>query len=91
VHEPSDGSRVLKKARNLCRTDPRPVRPVSSQSNENMEESRAIVMKDRRITTRLLVERPGVDRKAARQILKRDLRKKICSKFVLQSFAAEQR
>ena len=69
--------------------DPRPGRPVSSQSNENMEESRAIVMQDRRITTRLFVERLGIGRQAARQILERDLRKKICSKFVLQSVTTE--
>jgi len=90
VHKPSEGSRVLKKAGNLCRIDPHPGRPVSSESNENMEESRAIVMQNRRITTRLLVERLGVDRKATRQILERDLQKKICSKFVPQSFTAEQ-
>jgi len=41
-----------------------------------MEESRTIVMKDRRITTRLLVERLGVGTKAGRQILERDLQKK---------------
>ena len=80
MHEPSDDSRVLKKAANLWRIDPRPGWPVSSQSNENMEERRAIVMQDRRIITRLLLKRLGVGRKVARQILERDLRKKILFK-----------
>jgi hypothetical protein len=48
-----------------------------------MEKPRAIVKQDRRITTRLLAERLGVGKKAARQILERDFKKrKISSRFV---------
>jgi len=48
-------------------------------------------MQDRRITIRLLGERLGVGKKAARQILERDLQeRKICSKFVPHFSTAEQ-
>jgi hypothetical protein len=49
-------------------------------------------MQDRRITTRLLGERLGVGKEAARQILERDLQKrKICSRVVPHALTAEQR
>ena len=50
------------------------------------------MMQDRRITIRLLGERLGVGKTAARQILERDLQeRKICSRFVPHSLTAEQR
>jgi hypothetical protein len=47
-----------------------------------VEKAHAIVMQDRRLTTRLLAERLGGGKEAARQILERDLQKsKICPRL----------
>jgi hypothetical protein len=74
----------FQEGRKSLEDDPRPVRPVSARSSENVEKVRAIVMQDRRITTTLLAERLGVGQETARQILEWDLQKReICSRFVL--------
>jgi len=50
------------------------------------------VILDRRVTTRLLAAHLGVGKEVGRQIFERDLEKrKICLRFVLHSFRAEQR
>ena len=82
----------FQEGRKSLEDDPRTGRPVSGRSNENVEKTLPIVMQDRRITTRLLAERLGVGKEAARQILERDLQKrKICSRSVPHSLTAEQR
>lgn len=81
--------RAFSRRQGSLEDDPRPGRPASARSNENVEKTRAIVM---RITTWLLAERPKVGKEAARQILERDLpKRKICSRFVSYSLTAQQR
>jgi hypothetical protein len=81
----------FREGRESLEDDPRPGRPVSARSKENVEKARAIVMQDRRLTTRLLADCLGVGKETARQILERDLQKRnICSWFVPHSSTAEQ-
>jgi len=77
--------RAFSKGRASLENDTRPGLPDSARSTENLEKSRAIARQDRRITTRLLAERLGVGKKAARQILERGFKKKISSRFVSHS------
>jgi exoribonuclease II len=77
---------AFSKGRASLENDTRPGRPDSARTNENVEETRAIVKQDRRIATRLLTECLGVGKKAAKQILETDLKKmKIYSRFVPHS------
>jgi hypothetical protein len=56
-----------------------------------MEKTHATVMQDRRITTRLLAECLGVDKRPGK-FWGRDMqRRKICSRFAPHSLTAEQR
>ena len=78
--------RAFSKGRASLENDTRPGRPDAARSNENVEKTHAIVKQDRRIATRLLTERFGVGKNAARQTLETDLKKiKIYSKFVSHS------
>jgi len=78
--------RAFSKGRASLENDTRPDRQDSARSIENVEKTRDIVKQDSRITTRLLAERLGVGKKAARQILERYLKKrKISSRFMSQS------
>jgi ribosomal protein S25 len=55
--------------------DPWSGRLVFARSDEKAEKARAMVTQDRQITTRLLAERLGVGKEAARQIWKETFRK----------------
>ena len=50
----------FQEGREFLKDDSCPGWPVSAQSNENVERTRAIVMQDRQITTRLLVDCLGI-------------------------------
>jgi hypothetical protein len=74
---------MFQEGRESLEDDPSPGWPVSAQSNENVEKTRATVMQDRQIATRLLAECLGVSKEAARKIMERDLEKRrIGSRFV---------
>jgi hypothetical protein len=70
--------------------DPRPGRPVSIQTEENIEKVSNLVSEDRRITTRMTTDMLDINKEMAGDILKNDLRKrKTCSRFVPHSLTPE--
>ena len=75
AHKSSDDSRVFQEGGESLEDDSRPCRPVSTRSKENVNEIRAILVHERRITTGLLAERLAVGTEAARQMWERDLQK----------------
>jgi hypothetical protein len=50
---------------------PRPGRPVSIRTEENIEKVRNIVSEDRRITTRMITDMLNINKETARDILKK--------------------
>jgi transposase len=65
----------FQEVRGSLEDDPRPGRPVPARSSENVKKARAIVMQDKRIAIRVLAERLGVGKEAARKILERYFQK----------------
>ena len=59
--------------------DPRSGRPISSTNNENVEVVRAVIVKDRRLSVRMIAEETGLDKNAVHRILTDHLHmRKIC-------------
>jgi protein-disulfide isomerase-like protein with CxxC motif len=63
VYKFSDGSSIFKKARNHWRKILVQAGQFFSQANKNVRKTRAMVMQDRQMATRLLPESFGVVRK----------------------------
>jgi hypothetical protein len=74
---------LFQEGRKSLEDDPRPGRPVSAWSYENVGKPRGIVMQNRRISTKLVAEGLGVGNEANRKIMERCWQKrKIHSRFV---------
>ena len=52
---------------------PRPGRPSSSKTDENVEAVRQTVRGDRRLTVRMIAEQVGIDRQTVWQIITEEL------------------
>ena len=51
----------FKEGRENVEDDPRSGRPISATNDENVEVVRAVMMKDRRLSVRMIAEETGLD------------------------------
>ncbi|KAJ8947300.1 hypothetical protein NQ318_014198 [Aromia moschata] len=59
----------FKEGREMTEDDPRPGRPSTSKTDENVEKTGKLIRKDRRLSIRALAEITGIDKECVRQIL----------------------
>ena len=72
--------------------DPRSGRPISSTNDQNVEVVRAAMVKDRRLSVRMIAEETGLNKNAVRRILTEHLHmRKICAKLVPKNLSVEQK
>ena len=77
------GHKAFKEGRENVEDDPRSGRPISSTNDENVEVVPAVMVKDRRLSVRMIAEETGLDRNAVHRILTDHLHmRKICAKLV---------
>jgi len=61
--------KTFKEGREYVEDDPRPGRPISSTNDENLEVVRAVIVKDPRLSVRMIAEETGLDKCAVHRIL----------------------
>jgi hypothetical protein len=61
--------KAFKEGRENVEDDPRSGRPISSTNDENVEVVRAVMVKDRRLSVRLIAEETGLDKCAVHKYL----------------------
>ena len=84
--------KVFKDGRENGEDDPRSGRPVSSTNDQNVEEVRAAMAKDCRLSVRMIAEETGLDKNAVHRILTDHLhRRKICAKLVPKNLSMKQK
>jgi len=66
--------KAFKEGRENVEDDPRSGRPISSTNDENVEVVRAVMVKDRRLSVRMIAEETGLDRNTIHRILTDHLR-----------------
>jgi len=84
--------KAFKEGRENVEDDPRSGRPISSTNDENVEVVRAVMVKDRRLSVRMIAEETGLDKCAVHRILTDHLHmRKICAKLVPKNLSVEQK
>ena len=62
--------KAFKESRENVEDDPHSGRPISSISDQNVEVVRAVLVKDRRLSVRMIAEETGLDKNAVHKILR---------------------
>ena len=84
--------KAFKEGRENVEDDPRSGRPISSTNDENVEVVQAVMVKDRRLSVRMIAEEMGLDKCAVHRILKDHLHmRKICAKLVPKNLFVGQK
>ena len=84
--------KAFKEGQENVEDDPRSGRPISSTNDENVEVVRAVMVKDRRLSVRMITEETGLDRNAVNRILTDHLHmRKICAKLMPKNLSVEQK
>ena len=84
--------KAFKEGRENVEDDPRSGRPISATNDENVEVVRAVMVKDRRLSVRMIAEETGLDKCAVHRILTDHLHmRKICAKLVPKNLSVEQK
>ncbi|KAJ8941345.1 hypothetical protein NQ318_004789 [Aromia moschata] len=82
----------FKEGRETTEDDPRPGRPSTSKTDENIETIGKLIREDRRLSTRELAEITGIDKECVRQILHESFNmRKFCAKMVPKLLTSEQK
>lgn len=82
----------FREGREEVKDDPRPGRPSTSSSDENVERIRACVLKDRRLTVRMIADELSIPKTIVHEILTQNLEmKKLCAKIVPKLLTPEQK
>ncbi|KAJ8938293.1 hypothetical protein NQ318_020352 [Aromia moschata] len=76
---------LVDKGRETTEDDPRPGRPSTSKTDENIEKIGKLIREDRRLSIRGLAEISGIDKECVRQILHESYMRKVCEKMVLKT------
>jgi predicted transcriptional regulator len=72
--------------------DEQPGRPVTMETDENVDNVRTLVRNDHRLSIRMIAKELNVDKETVRQILTENLKmKKACAKMVLKNFREDQK
>ena len=72
--------------------DPRPGRPVTASTDENVKKIEQIVRIDRRLSIRMIAEMTNCRKETVRQILGENLNmSKVCAKLVPKNLTADQK
>jgi transposase len=73
--------KAFKEGQENVEDDPRSGRPVSSTNDQTVEVVRAVMVKDCRLSVRMIAEQTGLDKNAVHRILTEHLHmRKICAK-----------
>jgi len=84
--------KAFKEGRENVEDDPRSGRPISSTNDQNVEMVRAVMVKDRRLSVRMIAKESGLDKSAVHRILTDHLHlQKICAKLVKKNLSVEQK
>lgn len=82
----------FKEGREDIEDDPRPGRPSTSKTDENIEKIGKVIREDRRLSIRAVAETVGIDKESVRQILHDNFNmRKVCSKMVPKILTPEQK
>lgn len=82
----------FKEGREEIEDDPRPGRPSTSKTDENIEKIGKVIRQDRRLSIRAVAETVGIDKESVRQILHENFNmRKVCSKMVPKILTPEQK
>ncbi|KAJ8961120.1 hypothetical protein NQ318_008797 [Aromia moschata] len=81
-----------KEGRETTEHGPRPGRPSTSKTDENIGKIGKLICEDRRLSIRGLAEITGIDKECVRQILHESFNKrKVCAKIVPKLLTPEQK
>jgi len=84
--------KAFKEGRENVEGDPRSGRPISSTNDQNVEVVRAVMVKDRRLSVRMIAEETGLDKSAVHRILTDHSHMRIiCVKLVPKNLSVEQK
>jgi len=84
--------KAFKDSRENVEDDPHSGKTISSTKDQNVEVVRAVMVKDRRLSVRMIAEKKGLDINADHMILTDHLHvRKICPKEVPKNFPVEQK
>lgn len=82
----------FKEGREDVEDDPRPGRPSTSKTDDNIEKIGSLIRQDRRLSIRAIAEMIGIDKESVRQVLHEHFNmKKVCSKMVPKILTPEQK
>ena len=82
----------FKEGRETTEDDPRPGRPTTSKTDQNIKKIGEIIRKDRRLSIRAVAEITGIDKECVRQILHDSFNmRKVCAKMVPKLLTHEQK
>jgi len=84
--------KAFNEGRENVEDDPRSGRPISSTNDQTVEEVRAVMAKDRRLSVRMIAQETGLNKNAVHRILTEHLHmRKICAKLVPKKVSVEQK
>ena len=84
--------KAFKEGRENVEDGPHSGKPISSTNDQNVEVVRAVMVKDRRSSVRMIAEETGLDKNAVHRILTDHLHmRKICPKVVPKNLSVEQK
>ncbi|KAJ8937539.1 hypothetical protein NQ318_022963 [Aromia moschata] len=86
------GFKRFKEGRETTKDDPRPGRPSTSKTDENIEKIGNLILEDRRLSIRGLAEITGIDKECVGQNLHESFNMpKVCAKMVPKLITPEQK